>query len=319
VECGGGFVLPKALVNQCNDFVGASDAIACDTVMSGRFTFSKSQDKETDQGSPSGAGSAMASLMSLLPGRMQTDTTGFTVPTCHFYWRDGSANHKGEGGANVGDYRVAFRYIPDGPATVIALQVESDESKTSGRDTFLPYRVIGRKCCGWTEEMEKAALHKEAEKDDDTLEQQDALCGGGCMLCCCCCHLVNMACTRFGRPQIFRAFHGEKSVDDCFTHLTQSNSLITWMSRLIGWLLMGSAIAMFLSPLTTFLDVIPLIGWLGNMAISVISAFVTLWLTLVIITLAYLTYHPSLGITLLVLTAALVSVPFIINAKVQQA
>jgi len=321
VEYGTGFVLPKELVDECNDFVDASELMGCDKVAFGKHVFSKATSKETDQGKghPSKVEEAVASYMAFLPGRMQTDTTGLTLPTSHFYWRENSQNYKGDGNPCVGDYRVAFRCVPDGPATVLALQVESGESNKSGRDTFLPYRVIERKCCGWTEEMEKAGLHTEAKKDDEELQEQDALCGGGCMLCCCCCHMVNMCLSSFARPEIFNVFHGIKSIDDCFTYLKRSNAMVTWGARIIGWILMGSSIAMFLSPLTTFLDIIPIVGWLGNMAISVISAFVTLVLTVLIITLAYLAYHPYAAIPLAFLLAALISLPFFINAKIHQA
>jgi len=166
--------------------------------------------------------------------------------------------------------------------------------------------------------MEKEGLHAEAVKDDEELDEQDQLCGGGCFACCCCCHMVNMCCSKFMRPQVFNAFHGEKSLDDCFSHLKQSNSMVTWGVRLIGWILMGAAIGMFLSPLQTFLDVIPLIGWLGNMAISVISAFITMLLTILIIAVAYLIYHPTVGISLVALLVAIISIPIIANSYIHQ-
>lgn len=318
VEYGEGFVLPTELVSQLNEYVDASVAIGCASVFFNNHEFAKAKSQETDSEMPGKVGQFLTSWMSLLPGRLQGDTTGITVPTYHFYWREGHADYDGGDVPCVGDYRVAFRYVPDGPATVLALQAESDESNSSGRDSFLPYRVIERNCCGWTDEMEKEALYKEAKKTDEELEKQDRVCGGACMFCCCCCFLVNLCCTMFARPVIFNAFHGTKSVDECFKYLKQSNAFVSWGSRFIGWALMGAAIGMFLSPLQTFLDVIPIFGWLGNMAISVISSFVTLVLTVLIIAFAYLIYHPAIGITMMGAAVTLISIPFIINAYLLQ-
>lgn len=94
--------------------------------------------------------------------------------------------------------------------------------------------------------------------------------------------------------------------------------MVSWMVRILGWLLISAAVDMFLSPLKTFLDIIPIVGYLGNCAISILSGIVSLILTLLIISMAYLVYHPSVGIPMVAfVVAAFIVTPYILNQKLE--
>jgi len=216
-----------------------------------------------------------------------------------------------------GDARVKFEYVPDGPATVLALQVAHDGQQ---RDAFLPYRLISRAWCGWGEEQEKAALRKLGAKPRSELAAE-AQCGTGCLWClCCACNLVNMCFASLLVPEVYHLFAGSHSSDECFRRIRSTSKLMTWGLRALGWVMMFIGLYSLFAPFLTFIKVIPWLGpilsSLGGWLIWFICLVGTLAVATVIICLAYLFYHPLLALLYGAIAAAIVVVPLVlIGAK----
>jgi hypothetical protein len=92
---------------------------------------------------------------------------------------------------------------------------------------------------------------------------------------------------------------GIVSAAQMFTHEEQSNTRLTWILRLVGFLLMAIGIGAVFGPLRTVADVVPLIGSILGMGIALFAFFVALPLTLVTISVAWIAYRPLLGVALL--------------------
>jgi len=274
VEYGGGFLLSAELVQQCDDFKPAQERLGAKArLLKGSCEFSLS-------------------------------------PDGYYYHRVGGQQGR-DVPAQVGDARVKLEYVPDGPATVLALQVESSEL----RDTFMPYRLIGRGWCGMTEDMEKLALRKEASKSTEELVEE-ARCTG-CLACvCCACNLVNTFFSSFLNPEIYCLFHGSLDLDSSFAVITSGAKAMAWLLRLVGWVLMFAGLYLLFSPFLTLITIIPLLGpilaKLGGFLIWIICFILTLALSSVVVMIAYAFYRPLRTILFGFLTAAIILVPILI-------
>ncbi len=97
---------------------------------------------------------------------------------------------------------------------------------------------------------------------------------------------------------------GNKTAADMIANQRSAESLLTWILRGVGWLIMFIGFTAFLSPLSTLASVLPFLGSIVRGAAAGISIVISLPLTLVVIALAWLFYRPLIGIGLLVIAAA---------------
>ncbi len=101
----------------------------------------------------------------------------------------------------------------------------------------------------------------------------------------------------------------EDGIEDAasmFATARSNNSIVTWLIRLGGFLLMFIGIGAVLKPLSVLADVLPIIGdfvEIGNGVVSFVVAFVC---SLATIAVAWIFYRPVLGVLLLVAAGALV-------------
>jgi len=211
----------------------------------------------------------------------------------------------------IGDTRVTFQFVPEGAATIMALQ---DDKDYDGKETFLPYRLIKRPYCGSTsEEQKKQLLLDKARLSKADLAQSET-CGSGLLYCCCLpCNLVAMCCGGVLTAEIFGLWEGTKSKEECFAHIKLSATVTAWMCRFVGWAMMFAGLYAFFSPLITLLSVIPWLSYLGSYAIWGFCLIVTLTVAFMIIGLAYLIYHPLLGIMYLAVSGLILAMPQIIT------
>lgn len=114
VEYGRGFVFSQCLVDQCVDFCPADGRLDDEVALGAAWTFA-------------------------------TEPPSFKRGTDHyFYWRETDGTWQGDGEPQVGDVRVLFEYVPNGPATVMAVQCGGKACAT--RDTFMPYTSATGRC-----------------------------------------------------------------------------------------------------------------------------------------------------------------------------
>lgn len=272
VEFGEAFVLPEELIVQCTEFTSAEPQLNDSVKHRSGTSFEKRGDN-------------------------------------HFYYHvDGQmARHE----AKIGDARVRFMYVPDGPVSVLALQAEkSGEAK----DSFLPYRLVSRGWCGTSEEEEKLLLRKRAELSAADLAAESQVGSGGCLWClCCACNLVTMFFSAVTTPEIHHLFHGRKDKHECFGVLEQNTQRLVWSLRLVGWSMMFVGLFSLFSPFLTFIKVIPWLGpllsKLGGTLIWVVCFLVTVSVASVIICLAYLVHHPLKALLYSAVAAAAIAVP----------
>eukprot|EP00929_Paragymnodinium_shiwhaense_P040970 TRINITY_DN21310_c0_g1_i2.p1 TRINITY_DN21310_c0_g1~~TRINITY_DN21310_c0_g1_i2.p1 ORF type:complete len:475 (-),score=69.73 TRINITY_DN21310_c0_g1_i2:454-1878(-) len=94
--------------------------------------------------------------------------------TSTFYWEEPDDDDDDEdeltffylrkkpGETSVGDMRVSIEYVPDGPATIMALQIGAG-AEEENREGFLPYRLIRRGWFGVSDEERKDLLIKQGK------------------------------------------------------------------------------------------------------------------------------------------------------------
>eukprot|EP00929_Paragymnodinium_shiwhaense_P032461 TRINITY_DN17982_c0_g1_i1.p1 TRINITY_DN17982_c0_g1~~TRINITY_DN17982_c0_g1_i1.p1 ORF type:complete len:532 (-),score=113.14 TRINITY_DN17982_c0_g1_i1:148-1743(-) len=216
------------------------------------------------------------------------------------------------GQLSIGDTRVFMKYVPDGPATVMALQ---DEGKTKDRMSFLPYRTIQRGWCGDEEEVLKERLTLQGRKElQEVVQEEETHLGPLDCICCCCigaCNLITTCIMSLAYPQVYHAWSGHLSASVCVSKLNSENSMISLGLRIGGWLCMWIGSLLIMKPFLVILDIIPFLGpWLSNnlaFLLGILSLFMTIGICGFICGLAYLRYHPTKALTYLVMPVLVVA------------
>lgn len=216
-----------------------------------------------------------------------------------------------QGSSQVGDMRVRFEYVPDGPATLLAVQADN-QTHGAGSATFLPYRLVSRGCCGKIDDdMLRESLVQEGKKSAGDLYEDSRT---ACMCFSVCCNLVQCCFAYLTPPQIFRAWSGHVSKDKCFKNLGMILMLHKWLFRMAGWLLLYLGVYFLFEPIFVSLDIIPFLGKYISGGTRFVIGFTCLIVTAALATLvaglAYLRFHPVFGLVILsvggIITAAAV-------------
>mmetsp|Transcript_49937 Transcript_49937/g.99115 ORF Transcript_49937/g.99115 Transcript_49937/m.99115 type:complete len:617 (+) Transcript_49937:130-1980(+) len=278
VEFGKSFVLTEELVSQCDNFINAAPRLTAEAVPRlGDYV------------------------------QLQKAACTFTREWdgLYYYRRDGDYLREKP---MVGDVRVSFEYVPDGPATVMALRVER---KTDIRDSFLPFRLIGRGICGIPKDAEKRALREVGEKTRTELGEDSLF--ANCF--CCCCNLVNAAYSGMHMPEIYFLSPGSMDRDACLRSIQAQGSGMTWTLRFVGWLLLFIGLFLMLSPFMVFFGDLPKLGstlrTLGGLLIWFVCATLTAVMAFLIISLAHITYNPAQAVKCLALASAIAVAPVV--------
>lgn len=99
---------------------------------------------------------------------------------------------------------------------------------------------------------------------------------------------------------------GNLSAEEMVGKMESENTMLTWILRLVGFVLMAVGIGLVFNPLAVLADVLPLLGDLLRMGIGLFAGVIAAGLSLVTIALAWLFYRPLLGIGLIVVAGVLV-------------
>ena len=98
---------------------------------------------------------------------------------------------------------------------------------------------------------------------------------------------------------------GTVSAADMVGKMQSENTMLTWILRGVGFVLMALGIGLVFGPLVALADVLPLLGDLFQMGIGLFAILVAGALSLVTIAVAWIVFRPLLGIGLLIVAAAL--------------
>ncbi|MBK8284871.1 MAG: TMEM43 family protein [Ahniella sp.] len=99
---------------------------------------------------------------------------------------------------------------------------------------------------------------------------------------------------------------GEKTAAEMFKAAQDRNSTLTWILRGVGAFVMWIGLITIFAPLSRLFDILPFLGNLASKGIALISAVMSVFLSLMTIGFAWIFYRPLLGGTLVVLAVALV-------------
>jgi hypothetical protein len=93
---------------------------------------------------------------------------------------------------------------------------------------------------------------------------------------------------------------GSHSADEMFKSAEESNILLTWGLRALGFFLMFFGISLLFQPLVILADVLPFLGSLVGVGTGLLAFTIAAALSCVTIAIAWLTYRPIIGGALLV-------------------
>ncbi|MBQ6925760.1 MAG: TMEM43 family protein [Kiritimatiellae bacterium] len=99
---------------------------------------------------------------------------------------------------------------------------------------------------------------------------------------------------------------GVRSADEMFASAHSSNKIVTWLLRLLGFILLFAGLSAVLRPIRVLADVLPFLGRIVGMGLGFVAFVVALVCWLVTVAVAWVAYRPLVGIPLLVAAAALV-------------
>ncbi|MFB9981756.1 TMEM43 family protein [Mesorhizobium kowhaii] len=92
---------------------------------------------------------------------------------------------------------------------------------------------------------------------------------------------------------------GTVPADKMFAEAVSENTLITWLLRAAGLLLLTIGFALFLSPIGVILDVIPFLGSMARMGTGIIAFFLAILVGTTTIAIAWFWYRPVLAVGIL--------------------
>jgi len=98
--------------------------------------------------------------------------------------------------------------------------------------------------------------------------------------------------------------YGAVSADAMFEAAQRSNTIMTWILRLVGFFLMFFGLQAIFRPLSVLADVVPAIGSLVGAGTSMVAFLIAAFLSLGTIAIAWLAYRPLLGGTVLAVAIA---------------
>lgn len=95
-----------------------------------------------------------------------------------------------------------------------------------------------------------------------------------------------------------------------------SNKVLTWVLRLVGFIVMFIGLSLILKPLSVLADVIPILGTIVGAGTGLVSLLVAAVLSLITIAIAWVFFRPLIGIALL---AAALGLMMVIKGKLKSA
>jgi hypothetical protein len=108
--------------------------------------------------------------------------------------------------------------------------------------------------------------------------------------------------------------------DEMFAAAKSERETITWIIRLLGFVMMFVGLILILKPLSAIMDVVPILGSIASGIAGVVAFFIALGFAVITIAIAWIFFRPLLGIPLLVVgVGAIVGAKYMSNKKKQNA
>jgi len=99
---------------------------------------------------------------------------------------------------------------------------------------------------------------------------------------------------------------GKVSAKKMFAEAQGNNTILTWVLRGAGVFMMYLGIMMMFSIVTTIANIIPFLGTLVNLGVSLFAGIISFALSLITIALAWIFYRPILGAIILVVAVGII-------------
>ena len=94
---------------------------------------------------------------------------------------------------------------------------------------------------------------------------------------------------------------GTISANKMFKQAEEANVTMTWIIRVVGWLLMMGGFGMIFRPIDVIADVVPIVGGIVDFGTNIAAAILGTGLTLLTIAAGWIVARPILGILLFLL------------------
>lgn len=104
---------------------------------------------------------------------------------------------------------------------------------------------------------------------------------------------------------------GARSLEEMYDSAHSENSLLTWLLRLAGLVLVIAGLKGLTAPLTVLASVLPPLGRLVNLGTSLVSIPLGLAWSLLVISLAWLRFRPLIGLSLIAAAGALIALLYV--------
>jgi len=92
---------------------------------------------------------------------------------------------------------------------------------------------------------------------------------------------------------------GVRSSAEMFESARSANSFITWLVRIVGFLMMYFGLSKVLNPLSVLADVLPILGDIVGVGVGLVAGLVSIVCAIVTIAVAWIFYRPVIGVALL--------------------
>jgi len=114
--------------------------------------------------------------------------------------------------------------------------------------------------------------------------------------------------------------YGVVPADLMFKKAQQKNKTLTWILRLVGFLMIFFGFKMIFAPIGVLVSVLPFLGRLANFGTGIVSFLLTLAIAVAVIAVGWIVYRPVLGISLLVISVgSIVAIRFLKSKQGVQA
>lgn len=100
---------------------------------------------------------------------------------------------------------------------------------------------------------------------------------------------------------------GTKTAAEMFKSAHEGNAVLTWILRIVGFVLVFAGFSMVLKPLSVFADVIPFVGSIVGAGTALISFLLAIPVSLLTVAIAWFFFRPLLAIALIVVSGCAVA------------
>ena len=99
---------------------------------------------------------------------------------------------------------------------------------------------------------------------------------------------------------------GERTMEEMFESEKAGNTMLTWVLRILGFILISAGLKMVFDILSTLLKVLPFLSSIMSWGVGLICNIIAFAWTLIVVAIAWLFYRPILSICLLAIVGAVV-------------